>query len=69
MVCLNFILQEFCKLFLSLCSIQFAQLIVPYPLVTGKLGFRQIKDDFLYRQILCQLVNGSLFLPLKVDLS
>ena len=32
-------------------------------LVTGELGFRQIKDDFLYRQILCQLVNGSLFLP------
>lgn len=32
-------------------------------LATGKLRFRQIKDDFLHRQILCQLVNGSPFLP------
>ena len=30
MVCGNFILPEICKLCLFLCSIQFAQLIVPY---------------------------------------
>lgn len=30
MVCHNFILPEFCKPRLSLCSVQFAQLILPY---------------------------------------
>lgn len=30
MVCANFILPEFCKPCLFLCSIQFAQFIVPY---------------------------------------
>ena len=32
-------------------------------LVTGKPGFRKVNYNFFYRKILCQLVNGSFFLP------